>query len=242
MEIAWIGRSDKRFLAVLVIVPCGLRGQIVPDVNRKAGDGLVVVVLERAEGLQTVELGSLPTYTRDAVSDLGRYPSKRFQQYRAHAVVSLIRVDAIGEEIVFVRLGVAVRVATARIRHNGKRSIGIVKTNERVLLVIAVIVGKVDCEPLARGKICRQAVVAIVSTVLGQCILIRSLPKIHAPTQYRPGPRRVVGLNTISCFFARADAHDNVVVVGMFPVEVESQVGCRLYPESSQGGVFADNN
>ena len=77
MEVAWVGGTYKRFFTVLVVVPSGFKCNIMANVDGQCGEWLVVVVLERSEGLQTVELRSLTPNTCNAVTQLSGDPMER---------------------------------------------------------------------------------------------------------------------------------------------------------------------
>ena len=70
MEIAWCGWPDERVLPILEIIPSGFSGEFMTNVDCEIRDRLMIVVLQRAERLQDVELGRISVNAGDAVADL----------------------------------------------------------------------------------------------------------------------------------------------------------------------------
>jgi hypothetical protein len=56
VKIAGRGRTDKRTFAVPVVIPACVIGQLMSDIDAQVRHGLLVLVLQRAQRLQTVKL------------------------------------------------------------------------------------------------------------------------------------------------------------------------------------------
>jgi len=56
VKIAWRRGPDKRTLGVLVIIPAHIPRQLMAQIHAQVGDRLLILVLQRAERLQNVEL------------------------------------------------------------------------------------------------------------------------------------------------------------------------------------------
>jgi len=139
MEVARVGWTYKRLLTVLEIVPSCLQGDVVPNIYRHCGERLMIVVLERPKGLQTVELGSFPANTDNAVPHLRGDSVPWLKHQRRHAIVSAAGIGTIGEERI-VAIVVTIRNTTPSPRDNRKSSIRVLEADECILLIVVVVV------------------------------------------------------------------------------------------------------
>ena len=60
---------------------------------------------------------------------------------------------------------------------------------------------------------------------------------IHRSSQNSPGTRRIASLYAIPGLLAWGNAHDRIVIVGMFPVEIEAHAVNWLRPKSQYRGM-----
>src|SRR5258708_31119843 len=98
VEITRKGRPDERRLSVLIIVPSGLGGKVISNVHSDVGHRLVIVIPERPQGLQDIELRGLPTDTGHAVSQLCSPLRDRLERNCGHAIVRVVVVPPIDQQ------------------------------------------------------------------------------------------------------------------------------------------------
>jgi len=68
MKITRRGRADERTFAVLVIIPARDVGQLMANIDAQVRHRLLVLVLQRSQRLQNVELRHVAVNAGDAVA------------------------------------------------------------------------------------------------------------------------------------------------------------------------------
>lgn len=241
MEIAVVGGTDKRFLAVLVVVPTTLGSYVVAEINGEARQRLMVVVLQGTKRLEAVELRDGTSDAVDGVAQLRGYAFQRAEQDGAHRVVNVVLVVAEGEQRI---AGVVVSVGSAGTGSSDhrQRSVGIVEADECVLLEIVVVVGEVEAKAFAWRDGRRDTVVAIVSAEVDEGVAVGTVPEIDVGTENGPGFGRVIRHDAVTRLDARRDPNNGVVAALALPVEVEAHIHARPQPEADERRVLMHFN
>src|SRR5208282_3365638 len=100
VKVAWRGGADERTLAVLVIVPAHVVGQLMANIYAQVGHRLRVFALQGAERLQNVELRNSAVNTGDAVTEVDRESLFGLEPDCGHPEVSVVGVVRVGHQVV----------------------------------------------------------------------------------------------------------------------------------------------
>ena len=151
MKIAWCCRSDKRTFTVLVIIPAHVEGPLMADIHAEVGHRLLVLVLQRAERLQNVELRHVAINAGNAVADVGHHSLRCREPDSGHAEIRVVRVVRVGQQVIG-RI-VPCTVIVVGIRHEGKDHPGwrrVVEADQGILDHAVEVVRQIHSETFAR--------------------------------------------------------------------------------------------
>src|ERR1700688_1188892 len=105
VEIARRRWPDKRAFVVLIVIPATIPGHFMAQINTKADDRLIVLVLRRALRLQDVELGYAAVNVGYAAARIHGGPFVEPKPEGGHTEIVVGGVKRIGQQRVDGNLG-----------------------------------------------------------------------------------------------------------------------------------------
>ena len=90
---------------VLIVVPSRVPGQAMSEINTERGQRPMILVVQRCIRFEGVEFRCAPSDAGEAVTKLCRHPLGQPKYDRAHAVMSVVGVIAVGQKRVIRFIG-----------------------------------------------------------------------------------------------------------------------------------------
>ena len=173
MKIAWRCWTDERTFSVLVIIPAHVESPPACNIHAQVGHRLLVLVLQRAEGLQNVELRYVALNTGDAIANVGHHPLRRLEPDSGHSEIGVVGVVRVRHQVVgriVPSTVIVIGIGHERKDHAGWRRV--VEADQGILDYAVEVVCQIHSEAFARRERRGQPVVLVVAHKLGLCVSV----------------------------------------------------------------------